>query len=455
MADKITTTFGADTTELEGGMMRAYRSMTQLERKTIELSKAQELAGDAGGMGKMSAGASKAVGLVKQLASAFGMAEAGALLVPGIGIAAVGIAGLSAAVRYVTSKYEDAAEAAKSIAESEERILKAKMSAVNYGKTEAQLAKDKQDSAQAELDALMNSARTVVTNKGTGAGGQVVERKLTSAESARAAELNAQIEESKAEQIILSAKEVEAVNKKKSTERDARKTKNAADRAATLEKIEDLEAEAAFEKKSDEDKLKALEAERAMESANQTSSLGARLAVLELDKKIAAQRDKMAKAEQENKDKARKMQEERDKLAEQAAKIRYDYIWKNATDEQRLEQARKEGAEALARYRFQASEENLRDLNAARSKYLGIKDEINAKKSQGMGGASSTDVLATGGRTRNEKGQLMRNGVVVSEEDAKRTDKTKAENKDMEKNFGREPEKYLEQIVKLLTPRGK
>ena len=453
MADKITTTFGADTAELEGGMARAYRSLSGFERKAIEMRKAQELAGGAGSMGGMSAGVSKATGLVKQLASAFGMAEAGALLVPGIGIAAVGVAGLSAAVRYVTGKYEEAAEAAKSIAESEERILKAKLSVSGYYKTEAQSAKDKQKSAQDELDALMESARTTVTNKGTGAGGKVVERELTSAEAARAAELNAQIEESKAEQINLSRKEIDATNKKKAAEKDAHDKKVSADNAATLSKIESLEAEAEFEKKSDADKLKALQLERGLAEDSQSKDLGSRLAVLELDKKIAAQKDKMAKAEQEQIDKTRKAQEERDKAAEEAAKIRYDYIWKTATDEQKLEQARKEGAEALARYRFQASEENLRDLNAARAKYLGIKDEMSGNKSGG--GGTSSDQLASGGRTRNEKGQLMRNGVVVSEEDARRTDKTKAENKDLEKNFGKEPEKYLEEIVKLLTPRRK
>ena len=452
MADKITTTFGADTADLEGGMMRAYRSMTQLERKTAELGKAQELAGSAGGMEKMSAGASKGIGLVKQLASAFGMAEAGALLVPGIGIAAVGVAGLSAAVRYVTKKYEEAAEAAKSIAESEERILRAKMSTANFGKTEAQLAKEKQTSAQAELDDLMASTRKTVTNKGTGEGGAVVERKLTTAEAARAAELNAQIEESKAEQWILSRKEAKAVDDKSKAEKEARGKKSAAENLATLSKITALEEEAAFEEKSDADKLKSLEAERAMEAATQSSDLGARLAVLELDKKIAAQRDKMAKAEQQNIDKAGKMQEERDKAAEEAAKIRYDYIWKNATDEQKLEQARKEGAEALARYQAKASEENLRDLNEARAKYLGIRYEMSGKKSDGAG--ATTDSLATGGRTRNEKGQLIRNGVAISEEDAARTDKTKADNKDLEKNFGKKPEEYLEAIVELLTPRS-
>jgi hypothetical protein len=452
MADKITTTFGADTADLEGGMMRAYRSMTHLERKTVELAKAQELAGSAGGMEKMSAGASKGIGLVKQLASAFGMAEAGALLVPGIGIAAVGVAGLSAAVRYVATKYEEAAEAAKSIAESEDRILRAKMSTANFGKTEAQLAKDKQMSAQAELDDLMASTRRTVTNKSTGTDGKVVERELTTKEAVRAAELNAQIEESKAALLILSSKELEESNKKSKAEKKANDEKFLAWKSAMRDKISALEEEAAFEKKSDDNKLKALESQRAMEAVKQSWDYGARLAVLELDKKIAAQKDKIAKAEQAAKDKAQKTQEDNNKMAEAAAKIRYDYIWKNATDEQKLEQARKEGAEALARYQAKASAENLLALTKARAKYLEIKDEIAGKNSAGSG--ASTDPLATGGRTRNEQGRLTRNGVIISEEDALRAEKTRAENLGKEGKKG-ESESLLKEIRDYLKPTGK
>jgi hypothetical protein len=48
----------------------------------------------------------------------------------------------------------------------------------------------------------------------------------------------------------------------------------------------------------------------------------------------------------------------------------------------------------------------------------------------------------------------MRNGVVISEEDAKRTEKTKAENQVIKENQGKKPEDILERIEKLLMPKS-
>jgi hypothetical protein len=141
--------------------------------------------------------------------------------------------------------------------------------------------------------------------------------------------------------------------------------------------------------------------------------------------------------------------QEKDEAA--LAEARYNHIWDNATLDQKIAETKKKGQEAYAKAQRTQAAEDIKALGDLRLKYA----ELNAEKAGGSGGKGKPmDLAGEGtGRTRNEKGQLMRNGVVISEEDAKRTEKTKAENKDLEKNFGREPEKYLAEIVKLLTPR--
>jgi hypothetical protein len=170
----------------------------------------------------------------------------------------------------------------------------------------------------------------------------------------------------------------------------------------------------------------------------------------------AARDQKNADAKAKSEAGAQKQRESDAAKMAQIEEMRYEAIWKAASDEQRLAQAKKEGQEAYAKAQADASAENLLALEKARANYNAVIDDMKGKKSGDTGsGGTTSDTLATGGRTRNEQGKLTRNGVVISEEDAARTDKTKAENKDLEKNFGREPEKYLEEIVKLLTPRGK
>lgn len=164
----------------------------------------------------------------------------------------------------------------------------------------------------------------------------------------------------------------------------------------------------------------------------------------ERDKKLA---ENKAKLDAEDAAAAKKRAEDVAKTQAELDQLVYDRKWEMATKEQKLAQALKEGKEAKARDMFERTAESALALEKARQKYAKLLEE-------GKGGAEKRDALATGGRQRNEKGQLTRNGVVISEEDAKRSDKTKAENKAISDNGGRRSEDILERIEKLLTPRG-
>ena len=100
---------------------------------------------------------------------------------------------------------------------------------------------------------------------------------------------------------------------------------------------------------------------------------------------------------------------------------------------------------------FERTAESALKLEKARQKYAKLLEEGKS----GAGGEKG-DSLATGGRTRNEKGQLTRNGVVISEEDAARTDKTKADNALEAKQITKEEHtSLLKEIRDSLKPRGK
>jgi hypothetical protein len=110
MSGKITAHFGADVSEVESKMLQATRATKRYEQAVKSLDRQSAFGG-------INAGAPKALANVKALAGAFGQAGMAAGLVPGLGMAAIGVAGLTMAVKYVADKYKEAAESAKEIAE--------------------------------------------------------------------------------------------------------------------------------------------------------------------------------------------------------------------------------------------------------------------------------------------------------------------------------------------------
>jgi hypothetical protein len=172
---------------------------------------------------------------------------------------------------------------------------------------------------------------------------------------------------------------------------------------------------------------------------------------------IAKFNESESKAAQERQAEFEKMQnahqewvakQEKDEAA--LAEARYKHAWDNATLEQKIAQTKKEGQAAYAKAQRTQAAEDIKALGEMRIKYA----ELNAEKAGG-GNGKQMDLAGEGtGRTRNEKGQLMRNGVVISEADAIRTEKTKAENKVIQASDGKKPADILERIEKLLMPKG-
>jgi hypothetical protein len=428
MADKITTTFGADTAELEGGMIRSVRYVDQLNKSIGNLGKAK-------GPEDLTASLARSN---EQLAKGMNILRGGAV---GAGVGAL-LGQMKSFASYAKELGDNATDAQKSAAKWGEEFSKVGDAIKGAGASVLgtlagwgrSIGDSFRDPLDKEYDAVAESSE------------KMAERQEASLAKAKVAHAKA-------------AEEIPSLLKKMQEAQDA--TANVGrDETAILH-----ENQIALGKKMDATNqirdLTVREAEQ-LKIGIEIEQNRAKLKALEAkhqekrDGDQAARDQKNADAKAKAESAAQKQRESDAAKMAQIEEMRYEAIWKAASDEQRLSQAKKEGQEAYAKAQADASAENLLALEKARAKYNAVIDDMKGKKSGDTGnGGTTSDTLATGGRTRNEQGKLTRNGVVISEEDAARTDKTKAENKDLEKNFGREPEKYLEEIVKLLTPRGK
>ncbi len=138
-----------------------------------------------------------------------------------------------------------------------------------------------------------------------------------------------------------------------------------------------------------------------------------------LDEDQASAAKKIAEELEQQKKKAAEEQKKRDEeeqsRLQEIEEMEYGRTWRFATDQQKVAQVIKEGREAQARYDKDASSENLLALEKVRKKYLDLKDTIDGKK-----GESGAIGGGMGGRERG--------GVLVSAEDAARSDATTARN---------------------------
>jgi hypothetical protein len=198
-------------------------------------------------------------------------------------------------------------------------------------------------------------------------------------------------------------------------EKRAELVKDAEKAAYELEVLE----KKAREKKSQADKKLADEAEDRRQRDLQLF-IDANERVKQDEERVADARKKAEEEVAKAKEKAAEEQKKRDKQEQERyqeiEQMEYDRIWRRATNEQKVAQVIKEGREAQARYDKDASSENLLALEKVRKKYLDLMDEVNGKK--GDGGTAGTG--GDGSRTRG--------GVLVSAEDAARSDATMARN---------------------------
>jgi hypothetical protein len=442
--------FGADVSEVEAKMLQATRATKAYERAVQGIAKSQLQGG--GMFDKVTSSGPKAIETVKQLAGAFGSAGAAAGLVPGLGVAAIGVAALSAGINIVKGHYETIANLTKAIAENEARSLNAIMARINIGKSDLQIEGEKKKAAEDRIAEIKKSNEYEFKGNRGQAGG-IKTRELSLEQLSEISKLEADIEESKTAQARIlkttadaDKKAADEKSKRRSAEIDASLKKEDAEIAA-------LQEAATLSKMTDEQKLEALNKQRKAAEAAVKDNTGSLVTVLklnaeigELEKKLSQERQ--AKLEEEKK--ANQELVEKKKKDEAAlAEARYKHIWDNATLDEKIAQTKKEGQEAYAKAQKSQSAEDIKALGDLRVKYA----ELNAEKAGG-GKEKKLDLAGEGkGRTRNEKGQLMSNGVVISEEDAIRTERTKAKVlRDEGKNT--EADSLLKEIRDYLKPKS-
>jgi len=428
MADKITTTFGADTADLEGGMIRSVRYVDQLNKSIGNLGKSK-------GPEDLTASLARSN---EQLAKGMNILRGGAV---GAGVGAL-LGQMKSFASYAKELGDNATEAQKSAAKWGEEFSKVGDAIKGAGASVLgtlagwgrSIGDSFRDPLDKEYDAVAESSE------------KMAERQEASLAKAKVAHAKA------AEEIpSLLKKMQEAQNATANVGRDEtailyenqialEKKMYATNQIRHLTVREAEQLKIGIEIEQNRAKLKALEAKhQEKRDADQSAR----------DQKNA---DAKAKAEAA----AQKQRESDAAKMAQIEQMRYDAIWTNATDEQKLAQAKKEGQEAYAKAQEDASAENLLALEKARAKYNGVIDDMKGKKSGVTGSGASTDPLATGGRTRNEQGRLTRNGVIISEEDAARAEKTKADNKLESETISKEEHTaLLKEIRDALKPTGK
>lgn len=260
MSNKITAHFGADVSEVEAKMMQATRATKYYERAVRELDK-QAAANRASGLfGRIAGDAPKAIGRVKELAGAFGAAGAAAGLVPGLGVAAIGVAALSAGISFVKRKYDEAADAAKRMAEYTERAVKATVAEISLAPAGA----DESRLKKAELERQLAAEKSPEQVKRLRA--EIAELNLEIAKADR---------DSKAAAADAAKKQSEA----------AERAKREADKRTSAD-IKAIEEKRRREAMSDDERIKELQSEISIRRAATDTTLQDRLKLMQAEEEL-------------------------------------------------------------------------------------------------------------------------------------------------------------------------
>jgi hypothetical protein len=387
MSNKITAKFGADVSEVEAKMVQATRATKAYERAVKAVDGVSP-------MSKLTRDAPKAIAQIKGLAGAFGGAAAAAGLVPGLGVAAIGVAALSFGVKKIREYYQEAADQAKRIAEYAEREMRAKLAWVDVGRSAAQKqAREDEELSKkrtrlAELEAAQKKTIDVRDRRGNRTGEtREVAVELTGEQREEMAKLRAEIAEAetkkRADQLKTEEERSKAEAKRKADEED-RALKEG---RATLAQITAIQERRKWEAMTDAEKVARLEKEIAMRKADREQTMANTLALLQAEEKLKEVREKQAKTAQDMEDAVADLIGELD-----------DQRQKNHEEE--MKRTEKE-----------------RD-----AKLKAIEDEKKAMQ------AKTEGALGGIGLTKGEDGKLRRGNVIVSEEDAARTLADRARN---------------------------
>jgi len=417
--------FGADVSEVEAKMLQATRATKAYERAVKGLAGADIKDAAGKNLAQMNEQFAKAQSLMK-----------GGAIVGGVSSILNAFSALSQSAKELGSAASENQKAMASWGDSAKEVKNAFSnflsdavgSVVQFSRTWGGLRSAEVEAGDAMVKASEDSLAATLKN--------IEARKRLNAEAKELAKIDAQIADEKKKRGEIGATVDELA------------IARANDVAAAAEKLAELEGKGndTAEKRA-AIKAAELEFQKTLTAAKNADNAA-----------IAKFNESEAKASQERQSEFEKMQnahqewmakQEKDEAA--LAEARYKHIWDNATLDQKIAETKKKGQEAYAKAQKSQSAEDIKALGDLRVKYA----ELNAEKAGG-GKGKPMDLAGEGtGRTRNEKGQLMRNGVVISEGDALRTEKTKAVDAKTESNVGKSAEKSLEEIVKLLTPKGK
>lgn len=348
--NKITATFGADVSEVEAKMLAATRATKYYETAVRSVNKTEAAQSAGGLLGKINGQGPKAVGLVKELASKFGAAGAAAGLVPGLGVAAIGVSAVVAGVNKIREHYEDIAAKAQRV-----RDLMAEAGARDQ---------------DARLAAMSDEERLKFERKRT------EELRVAWLLSARN-----------------SKNDVETLEKRKAYD-VARIDLEKREREAAKKEREDAAKAAAEAKKKREDEFLSEQDRRRRKEEKEAAEKA------ESDKKFR-------EAVEESKRKAA----EEGKRLEELAKLRYDNAWRYATFEQRLAQVIKEGRAAQAAVEKDANAANLIALEEARNKYRDLIESqkgLNAEKAKGNETGDAAQATSRSGKVKVSAGDRAR-----------------------------------------------
>lgn len=382
------------------------QKMAQGMRSIKAYEAATKGVGSGGGFGRVTASLTKNERALESIKRKFGAGDLFKGILAGVGIG-TGFAVAEKVAELISEHWKAAAESAKKVLEYAEKTTESVLKGIAAGQTDEQKLKFAEKDFSRTQSALMGAQSSVDADP---------------EEIMRLVQLN-QEAGNKVDEIRRTLAEKEKKRKEKAGE-DAKKS--AADDLDTTI-ANQVRNNDAFNNEQDEKKKAAKEAADFFAALDEAAT----------------------KAHEEN----TKKQAD---AAKRAADLRYERTWKSATDEQRLAQIIKEGKAAQAAYDKYASGENLLALEEIRKKYLDFMQEK---------AATGTD-LATGGRERGGDGKLRKGGVVISAEDAARSDATRARNLRLNVRHGlikgtdaldagekSKADEYLKQIVDFLKPK--
>ena len=408
MSGKITAHFGADVSEVEAGMLKAQRATKSYERAVKGVS----------GSGKSLDFSGELSRTNEQLAKATNLMKGGAILAS-ISAVFTAFAKLSNFSKELGSS---ATDGQKSMAKWSDEAKSAGTAVTSFLSNAVGQVLELTRSWVGLRSAQIEAGDEIV--KSTGDAADAAEVRLAKAQQ------RAKLNESE-EQALKRARDASRIADAKLSEGSSDPEKMAALKRDAIKADGEL---AALEKKAGERKK-----EDAKKAADEAESRRKRDLGLQMDANERLRKQEEDAAEQKQKDAkefadffkaideaAVKAHEENLKNEADAQKeaddLRYARTWKFSTDEQKVAQVRKEGRAAQAAYDKNASAENLAALEKTRAKWLDLKDEIQGANKSAKGEGTEDP----SGRVRGADGKLRRGKTIISDEDAERSDKTRA-----------------------------